>query len=192
MGAAQDTSAPHKQVRALRVESGAITVDGRLDDRVWAQAVWIKDFVQKRPREGAPPTDSMRIAIVYDDDAIYVGARMYSRDPSKIQAPLSRRDNTLQAERIWVSFDSYHDRRTAYSFGVTASGVRTDWYHASDNENDIDFGYDPVWDAKSHTDALGWTAEMRIPFSQVRFTKEAVQVWGFNANRWNPAKSEDD
>ena len=190
---AQDTSAgPHKQVRAIHVRSGAVSVDGKLDDAVWAQAVWINDFVQKRPREGAPPSDSMRIAILYDDNAIYVGARMYSRDPSKIQAPLSRRDNTLQAERIWVSFDSYHDKRTAYSFGVTASGVRTDWYHASDNENDIDFGFDPVWDAKTNTDALGWTAELRIPLSQLRFTKQDVQVWGFNANRWNPAKSEDD
>ena len=113
--ALQDTSAvtAHKQVRAMRVQGAAITVDGKLDDAAWAQAVWISDFVQKRPREGAPPSDSMRIAILYDDAAVYVGARMFSRDPSKIQAPLSRRDNTFQAERMWVSFDSYHDKRTA-------------------------------------------------------------------------------
>jgi hypothetical protein len=190
----QDTSAmtSHKRVRAIRAHPGAVSVDGKLDDAAWAQAAWINDFVQKRPREGAAPSDSMRIAILYDDDAVYVGARMYSSDPSKIQAPLSRRDNTLQAERIWVSFDSYHDRRTAYSFGITASGVRTDWYHASDNENDIDFSFDPVWEAKANIDALGWTAELRIPFSQLRFTDQPIQVWGFNANRWNPAKSEDD
>ncbi len=189
---ASDTPPP-KQVRAIRLSGGAgITVDGKLDEDAWSQAQWIRDFVQKRPREGAPPTDSMRIAILYDDDAIYVGARMYSRDPSKIQAPLSRRDNTFQAERIWVSFDSYHDKRTAYSFGVSASGVRADWYHASDNENDANFGFDPVWEAKANIDALGWTAEMRIPFSQLRFTNQAVQVWGFNANRWNPVTSEDD
>src|SRR2546427_7004320 len=134
----------------------------------------------------------MRIAIFYDDDALYVGARMFSRDPSKIQAPLSRRDNTFQSERMWVSFDSYHDKRTAYSFGVSASGVRADWYHASDDENDANFGFDPVWEAKANIDALGWTAEMRIPFSQLRFTNQPVQVWGFNANRWNPVTSEDD
>ena len=192
--AAQDTSAvtAHKQVRATRLQGGTITLDGKLDDAAWAQAVWISDFVQKRPREGAPPSDSMRIAIVYDDDAVYVGARMFSRDPSKIQAPLSRRDNTFQAERMWVSFDSYRDKRTAYSFGVTASGVRADWYHASDNENDVNWGFDPVWEAKANIDALGWTAELRIPFSQLRFTNQAVQVWGFNANRWNPVTSEDD
>lgn len=183
---------PAKQIRAVRLPGTSITLDGRLADPAWAQAVWITDFVQKRPHEGAAPSDSMRIAIFYDDDAIYVGARMFSRDPSKIQAPLSRRDNTFQAERIWVSFDSYHDRRTAYSFGVSASGVRADWYHASDNENDANFGFDPVWEGKASIDALGWTAEMRIPFSQLRFTNQSAQVWGFNANRWNPATSEDD
>ncbi len=183
---------PAKQIRATRLRSASITLDGRLDDPAWGGAVWISDFVQKRPREGAPPSDSMRIAIFYDDDALYVGARMFSRDPSKIQAPLSRRDNTFQSERMWVSFDSYHDKRTAYSFGVTASGVRADWYHASDNENDANMGFDPVWEAKANIDALGWTVEMRIPFSQLRFTNQPVQVWGFNANRWNPATSEDD
>ncbi len=182
---------PAKQVRAARLRT-SISLDGRLDEPAWAQAVWISDFVQKRPREGAPPSDSMRIAILYDDDAVYVGARMFSRDPSKIQAPLSRRDNTFQSERMWVSFDSYHDKRTAYSFGVSASGVRADWYHASDDENDANFGFDPVWEAKANIDALGWTTEMRIPFSQLRFTNQPAQVWGFNANRWNPVTSEDD
>ena len=183
---------PAKQVRAVRLQGTSITLDGRLDDPAWARAAWISDFVQKRPREGAPPSDSMRIAIFYDDDALYVGARMFSRDPSKIQAPLSRRDNTFQSERMWVSFDSYHDKRTAYSFGVSASGVRADWYHASDDENDANFGFDPVWEAKANIDAVGWTVEMRIPFSQLRFTNQPVQVWGFNANRWNPVTSEDD
>ncbi|HEV8381423.1 MAG TPA: DUF5916 domain-containing protein [Gemmatimonadales bacterium] len=183
--------ASRKQMRAIRLHGATITIDGKLDEAVWSQAAWISDFVQKRPLEGAAPTDSMRIAIFYDDDALYVGARMSSRDPSKIQAPLSRRDNTTQAERLWVSFDSYHDRRTAYSFGVTASGVRTDWYHASDSENDKNLGFDPVWEARASIDAGGWTAEMRIPFSQLRFTKQPVQVWGFNADRWNPATSED-
>lgn len=179
-----------KQIRAVRLQGG-ITLDGRLDDAAWHGALWISDFTQKMPNEGAPPTDSMRLAIFYDDDALYVGARMYSRDPSKLQAPLSRRDNTAQADHLWVSFDSYHDRRTAYSFGVTASGVRMDWYHPTDNEYQMDMGFDPVWEAKANIDSLGWTAEMRIPFSQLRFTDRPNQVWGFNADHWNPATSED-
>ncbi|HET8713158.1 MAG TPA: DUF5916 domain-containing protein [Gemmatimonadales bacterium] len=196
-GAAQSRDpvapAPAKQLRAVRLQGtgGSIQLDGRLDDAVWSGAVWIKDFIQKIPNEGAPPSDTMQLAIFYDDDALYVGARMYSRDPSRIQAPLSRRDNTSQADHLWVSFDSYHDRRTAYSFGVTASGVRMDWYHATDSEFDLHMGFDPVWDAKANIDALGWTAEMRIPFSQLRFNDTPVQVWGFNADHWNPATSED-
>jgi hypothetical protein len=187
------TSPPplRKQVTAVRIPSGAIRLDGRLDDSLWAHASWIRDFVQKMPTEGAPPSDSMRIAILYDDGAVYVGARMFSRHPAKIQAPLSRRDNTAQADHLWVSFDTYRDRRTAYSFGVTASGVRMDWYHPQDNEYNLDVGFDPVWEAKAVIDSLGWTAEMRIPFSQLRFNDQPVQVWGFNADHWNPATSED-
>jgi uncharacterized protein DUF5916 len=195
---AAQTSAPppaaaRKQVQALRLDGpdGAIKLDGRLDDAAWTRAVWITDFVQKMPKEGAPPTDSMRIALVYDGEALYVGARMYSKDPSKLQAPLSRRDNTSQSDHLWVSFDTFHDRRTAYSFGVTASGVRMDWYHPSDNETAIDPRFDPVWEAKAVIDSLGWMAEMRIPFSQLRFNDRAEQVWGFNADHWNPATSED-
>jgi len=182
---------PHKHVTATRVRDGLVHVDGRLDDPAWAGAQWITDFVQKMPHEGSAPTDSMRIAILYDDDALYVGARIIRRGPGRIQAPLSRRDNTAQAEHLWVSFDTYHDHRTAYSFGVTASGVRMDWYHPHDNEYDLDAGFDPVWEARAQIDSLGWTAEMRIPFSQLRFNDQPAQVWGFNADHWNPATSED-
>jgi hypothetical protein len=190
-GAPSDSApAVVKQVRAVRLQSG-ISLDGRLDDPAWRDALWINDFIQKMPKEGAAPSDSMRLAIMYDGDALYVGARMYSRDPSKLQAPLSRRDNTAQADHLWVSFDSYHDKRTAYSFGVTASGVRMDWYHPTDNEYELDMGFNPVWEAKANIDELGWTAEMRIPFSQLRFTDRPSQVWGFNADHWNPATSED-
>ncbi len=185
------TAPPRKQVVATRVDAHGIEVDGRLDDAVWTTAQWIRDFTQKMPVEGAPPSDSMRIAILYDGHAVYVGARMHSRDPARIQAPLSRRDNTSQAEHLWVSFDTYRDRRTAYSFGVTASGVRMDWYHPQDNEYTLDAGFDPVWVARAVIDSLGWTAEMRIPFSQLRFNEQPEQVWGFNADHWIPAHNED-
>lgn len=182
---------PPKQVTAVRVSSGAIHLDGRLDDSVWTNARWIEDFTQKMPVEGATPSDSMRIAILYDEHALYIGARMRSRDPAHIQAPLSRRDNTSQAEHLWVSFDTYHDRRTAYSFGITASGVRMDWYHPTDNEYDLDGSFDPVWEARAVIDSLGWTTEMRIPFSQLRFNDLPDQRWGFNADHWIPAHNED-
>jgi Domain of unknown function (DUF5916) len=104
---------------------------------------------------------------------------------------MSRRDNIHQAEHIWISLDTYRDQRTAYSFAVAASGVRGDWYHPRDNEFDIDLSFDPVWQAAAARDSTGWTAEMRIPFSQLRFNAADEQQWGINVDYWSPSKNED-
>ena len=125
-----DGSGNRKQATATRVPNGSIRVDGRLDDEAWQKAAPITDFIQKEPTEGAAPTDAMDVRIVYDDDVLYVGARMFSKD-GRIQAPLGRRDNIDQAEHILVSFDTFLDRRTAVVYGVTAAGVRIDRYHSS-------------------------------------------------------------
>ena len=128
----------------------------------------IAGFVQKEPAEGAQPTDRMDVRFAYDDTALYVGARMYSGAP--IQAPMGRRDEGEQAEHLLVSLDTYLDRRTASTFGVTAAGVRLDHYYASDADWTSDDGFDPVWQARTCVDEQGWTAELWIPFSQLRFT----------------------
>ena len=180
-----------KSVAAVRVPNGSVQVDGQLRETAWARITPIADFVQKDPVEGATPTDRLEIRIAYDDDALYVATHVVSKDPAMIQAPMSRRDNIHQAEHIFVSLDTYRDRRTAYDFAVTASGVRGDWYHAHDDENDIDLSYDPVWQAAAVVDSTGWTAEMRIPFSQLRFNAAAEQVWGINFDYWSPSKNED-
>ncbi len=181
-----------KTARAVRLQGAAPRVDGRIDDDAWGQARFFEDFVQKDPVEGAWPTDRMTMGILYDDDAIYVAARMWSADPAAIQRNVSRRDvGAGQSEHVWVSFDSYRDRRTAYSFGVTAAGVRFDFYHATDHEYDIDMSFDPVWDGHARVDSAGWTLEMRIPFSQLRFRNDSAQVWGFNVDRWIPSRNED-
>ena len=96
------------------------------------------------------------------------------------------------AEYILVSLDTFLDRRTAYSYGVTASGVRIDHQHLSDSESDIDPRYDPVWEARVSIDDTGWTAEMWIPFGQLRFDERSELVWGLNVHRWIPLKNEDD
>jgi len=180
-----------KQATALRVANGSIRVDGRLDEEVWAKASPITDFVQKEPVEGAPPTDRMEVRLAYDDDVLYVGARMHSQD-GRIQAPLARRDATDQAEHILVAFDTFLDRRTAVVFGVTAAGVRIDRYHASDNEDAFDSGYDPVWRAETTVSADQWTAELWIPFSQLRFNPRTEQTWGLNLYRSRPTLNEED
>src|SRR5688572_8202515 len=182
---------PQKNAVAVKVPSGSIDVDGRLGDAAWRDVPELTDFVQKDPIEGAAPTDQLYIRIAYDDEALYVGTRVISRDPSKIQAPMSRRDNIHQAEHIWISLDTYRDRRTAYSFAIAASGVRGDWYHPRDDETAIDMSFDPVWQASASIDATGWTAEMRIPFSQLRFNESDEQVWGVNFDFWSPSRNED-
>ena len=173
----------------MRVQSGAVNVDGRLDDAAWRDAPPVTEFVQREPTEGAPPTDRMEVRFVYDDDALYVGARMYSDAP--IQAPMGRRDNGDQAEHLLVSLDTYLDRRTSSTFGTTATGVRLDRYFSSDRPWDADDSFDPVWQARTSMDAQGWSAELWIPFSQLRFTDRSPQVWGLNIQRWVPSRNEE-
>lgn len=182
-------SSNRKQATATRVPNGSIRVDGRLDDEAWQQAAPITDFIQKEPIEGAAPTDPMEVRLAYDDDVLYVGARMHSRD-GRIQAPLSRRDSTDQAEHVLVSFDTFLDRRTAVVFGVTAAGVRIDRYHSSDQEQSFDSGYDPVWRAETNLAGDQWTAELWIPFSQLRFNPRTDQAWGLNLYRFRPTLDE--
>ena len=181
-----------KQAQAVRVTDGSIQLDGALSESAWQQATPIIDFVQKEPVEGGTPSQNMEVRFIFDSDALYVGARMYSDDPSAIQAPLGRRDpDDSSAEHILVSLDTFLDRRTAYSFGVTAAGVRMDEYHASDDENG-DTGFDPVWEARTQVDGEGWTAELWIPFDQLRFNNQQQQVWGLNVQRVTPTLEEQD
>jgi len=181
-----------KQMKALRIQGESPKVDGKLSEKVWSEAQFISDFLQKEPNQGTVPQDSTKVAIIYDEEAVYVGARMYCAHPESIQTYLTKRDNSGNSEVIILSLDTYLDRRTSYDFGVTASGVRFDRYHPADFEYWTDFSYNAVWDGHAHIDSSGWTAEFKIPFSQLRFNNQDKQVWGVNFNRWIPAKREDD
>ena len=180
-----------KRAVAVRLTE-PIHVDGRLDEPAWPTARALSDFQQKDPIEFAEPRDRTEVSFLYDDEALYVGARMYSSNPGAVPRDLTRRDQYGNSEHIVISVDPYLDRRTAYSFSVTAGGVRRDYYHAFDSESHFarDFTFDPVWEAKVAFDSLGWTAEMRIPFSQVRYNSTAVQTWGLNISRWIPQRNE--
>jgi hypothetical protein len=181
-----------KTARAVRVSEGSIRVDGHLDDQAWREAPPITEFVQKEPAEGVRPTEEMDVRIVYDDGAIYIGARMHNRKQTPIQAPLGRRDAVNQAEYLLVHLDTFFDRRTAYAFGVTASGVRIDRYYPQDNEDNFDDGFDPVWEARTSVENQAWTAELWIPFSQLRFNDQGQQTWGLNLERSTPTLNEMD
>src|SRR5262245_61344020 len=192
LGAQEKPASVRKQARAARLPSEAIRFDGRLDDEIWLTATPITDFVQAEPVEGAEPSDPMEVRFLYDETALWVGARLRRSGSATIQAPMSRRDDGGQAEYLQVELDTYLDRRTAYMFGVTASGVRLDHYHPNDNEDSADAEFDPVWEARSHVDADGWTAELWLPFSQLRFNDTPDRVWGLNIKRWRPDLNEQD
>lgn len=180
-----------KEARAVRADAGSMRVDGRLDEAVWQRAQPVTDFLQAEPNEGAPPADGMEVRFAYDDTALYIGARL-EQGSNAIQAPMSRRDDGEQAEYLQIELDTFLDRRTAYMFGVTASGVRLDHFHPTDNESDFDDQFDPVWRAKTVITDRGWTAELWIPFSQLRFNDTPERVWGLNIKRSRPQLNEQD
>lgn len=181
-----------KQAQATRVPEGTIRLDGHLDEAIWQTVEPVVDFLQAEPTEGGAPTDRMEVRFVYDDTALWIGARMEAVRSPGIQAPMSRRDDDAQSEYLQIELDTYLDRRTAYMFGVTASGVRLDHFHPSDSEGDIDSQFDPVWSARTAVDDRGWSAELWLPFSQLRFNDSPERIWGLNIKRHRPSLNEDD
>jgi len=147
-GEGSDGTAPPKQALAVGIDSDLVTVDGRLDDDAWREAHFFADFLQKEPEQGAAPTERTEIAFVYDGGALYIGARMLHQDPANIAEVMTRRDEMGNVETLSVSLDTYLDRRTSYSFAVTAAGVRIDWYNPADTEHRRDFTYNPIWEAR--------------------------------------------
>ncbi|WP_309673174.1 DUF5916 domain-containing protein [Gemmatimonas sp.] len=180
-----------KVARAVRL-ARAPRIDGRLDDAAWSRIEPITDFLQRQPAEGQAPTEATEVFIAYDAEALYVGARMRRRDPKDLARAVTRRDGFGNAEKFTITFDPQMDRRTAVGFGVSVAGVRSDFRHTQDDDmRGRESQYDPVWTAATREDASGWTAEMRIPFSQLRFPKAERQRWGMQIDRWMPDKNED-
>jgi hypothetical protein len=190
------TASPQRSAKtavATRIVGPSPRVDGRLDEAAWRLAQPLNDFLQQRPLELTQPTERTEVLILYDDAALYVGAHMYRQKPNEIARPMSRRDISGNAERFAVVLDTYLDRRTAFGFSVSAAGVKADYYLSRDSEMDgRSSQFDPVWDARAVVDSSGWTAEMRIPFSQLRFTAAEEQVWGLMLDRLLPDKNETD
>ncbi|HUQ82220.1 MAG TPA: DUF5916 domain-containing protein [Gemmatimonadaceae bacterium] len=180
-----------KSARATRIVGPAPRIDGELNDPAWQQATVISDFVQKIPVEGATPSVPTEVRILYDDHGLYVGARMRRPDPAGIRTSITRRDGESDAEVFTISLDPYLDRRTAYSFSISSGGVRGDAYHSQDSEDSgRETQFDPIWNARARVDGDGWTAELHIPFSQLRFNAAAEQTWGLEMTRNVADKSE--
>ena len=181
---------PPAVVTAVRVTVAARPViDGRIDEASWATATPITGLFQRDPEEGAPATERVEVRFLYDADALYVGARLFDSAPRDIIARLGRRDVNTHSDEFRVLLDSYHDRRTAFAFIVNASGVKRDALLGDDGGYSDDL-WDAVWEAATAVDSLGWTVEMRIPLSQLRFSGARQQVWGVRLERWIQRKNE--
>lgn len=171
---------------ASRIQ-GVVRIDGLLDDSAWAAATAATNFRQREPAEGAAATLPTEVRVLWDDDALYVGARMRDPSPDSIVALLARRDEMTPSDEFFVGIDGDRDRRTAYVFSVTPRGTRTDVLIYNDNMRDP--SWDAVWQAATQVDETGWTAEMRIPLTQLRVRGD--MPWGVNFFRWIARRRED-
>jgi hypothetical protein len=155
----------------------APVLDGKTDDLAWRDAQVIDQFLEYEPKKGAETRFKTEVRVTYDDKNLYILARMYDPAPDSIVSLLSRRDVRTQSEQLKIMIDSYHDRRTGYEFCVNPAGVKRDFYVYDDNNEDPT--WDAVWDVATRIDSLGWVAEFRIPFSQIRFNNIEDHTFGF-------------
>jgi len=182
---ATDTSAAAVTVARL---VGSIQMDGVLNEAAWAEATPATPLTQRDPDEGTPPTEQTEIRVLLGGDALYIGARLSDRDPSRIRALLTRRDASSESDRFSVELDSRNDRRTAFVFEVNPRGVRRDGVLQADT---VDYSPDPVWDTAVRQDSAGWSAEIRIPLSQLRFN-HGDDTWGVQFIRFIQRRGEED
>jgi Domain of unknown function (DUF5916)/Carbohydrate family 9 binding domain-like len=185
---AAPSSNPVPTVQAVRATS-AVVIDGRLDDEVWLKAPAVTSFTQRDPEEGKPVSERTELRVAYDEVALYVGVRMFDREASKIARQLARRDQQGEADAFSLFLDPHHDHLTGAAFSVSAAGVQSD--STIYNDTWQDGSWDAVWLSDVKIDDQGWTAEMRIPYSQLRFPPAARHTFGINAMRFIQRKKEE-
>ncbi|MGM0668598.1 MAG: DUF5916 domain-containing protein [Gemmatimonadota bacterium] len=168
-------------IRAHRITE-QIHLDGQLDEEAWRRAAPATVFTQLDPWEGEPATEDTEVYILFDDQALYVGAVL--RDGNGVSTRLGRRDGFLMdSDWLTISLDSYNDHRSGFKFEVNPSGVRGDEALSGGQDRRGDSSWDPVWEAATAIHEWGWSAEIRIPFSQLRFRNTDDQVWGIQITR---------
>lgn len=173
----------------------ALRLDGRLTEPDWMQAPAATNFRQTEPVEGAAPTFSTAVRVLYGPDALYIGAMLYDSEPHRIRRLLGRRDQFNQADWFSVFIDSYFDRKTAYVFAVNAAGVQVDGLLTTGSGTRTgggapDLSWDAVWEAAVAVVDSGWSVEMRIPYAMLRFPQADVLTWGILFRRDIPRLSE--
>ncbi|HEY8518711.1 MAG TPA: sugar-binding protein [Gammaproteobacteria bacterium] len=177
-----------KTVRVVRTDTPPV-IDGKLDDAVWARGGYLDDFHQVNPVEYAPPSERTEIWLLYDDDALYVGAKLHDSEPDKITANMLRQGgNITQDDLLFVTLDPFNDGRSGYFFGVNPNGVRFDGLYRNVSEYYTD--WDGIYHAAAGRFEGGWIAEFEIPFKTLSFDPTS-DAWGLNFSRSVQRRNED-
>ncbi|WP_321373949.1 DUF5916 domain-containing protein [uncultured Draconibacterium sp.] len=164
-------------------------IDGKLNDECWQKVgTWDGDFIQQVPHQAQAPSQETEIKILYDDKYLYFAIIAHDNEPGEMDPILGRRDE-LNGDVAGIALDSYQDKQTAFEFNVTSAGQKIDLMHMG--EYGWDFNWNAVWDAKTSLGDSAWYAEMRVPFSQIRYSKKEEQVWGMHIWRWIHRLSEE-
>jgi hypothetical protein len=176
-------------VSAVRAPDGAIEVDGKLDDDVWLDATSGWGFLEMEPDRGINASEETVFRVAYDDEALYFGVACFERDPANTSSALSRRDRLNNSDMVSVYVDPFHDYTTGYNFRVNPEGVQEDHYIFNDGNRDRD--WNAVWSAETSRDDQGWYAEIRIPFSAMRYRPQESMTWGLQVYRYMHGRGED-
>jgi len=182
-----------KVICAVKIESDkSPVIDGRLDDECWGKADKVSDFTQTEPTMGGKPSDPTNVHILFDNERLYVGFRCFKENPDNILGSEMKRDgHFFQDDYVEVCLDTYHDNRNCYSFSINCLGTKVDKCIANEGSmrggrrDDSSRAWDCNWDAAAKKDDEGWTAEIAIPFSELRFSRKGDGVWGINFRRAN-------
>jgi hypothetical protein len=170
--------------------SESVNIDGVLSEKVWNEKKPVTEFIQREPLEGKDASEKTAVLVAYDEHAIYIGAKLMDSYPDSIVARLSRRDVETNDDIFGVFLDPHYDRRSGYYFGVSAAGTQFDGVLFNDKWDDD--SWDGVWESSVKISNDGWSCELRIPFSQMRFEENEKHVWGVNFRRDISRKNEID
>ncbi|MHA6249476.1 DUF5916 domain-containing protein [Pontibacter sp. CAU 1760] len=174
-----DGKFPQRSLQALRI-SELPKIDGVLDEPAWQQAEVASQFIQHRPTPGLASRYPTEVRMMYDDVAIYIGAVMQDASQDSIFRELGRRDNLGNTDFFGVFFDTYHDKLNGFGFIVTPAGVQWDARYSSQGEDE---SWNAVWESSTRMEGNSWVAEIKIPYSAIRFGSKQEQVWGLNLMR---------
>lgn len=166
--------------KAVKIEQSPL-IDGNITDEEWNAGEWQGDFTQFEPYEGMQPSQPTEFKILFDDNFIYVAIRAWDSSPDSIVDRMTRRDN-LDGDNVGVVFDSYFDLRTGFAFFVSSAGVKNDWIITNNGQME-DRTWDPIWFTRTARFNGGWSAEMKIPLSQLRFKSDSEGSWGVEVGR---------